>query len=65
MAEDPMRVAYKQLTGEELAAVNAVKSAGNAIFEVIKLRVPDGRAQSLAITNLEQAVMWAVKGITG
>ncbi len=35
------------------------KQLGHAIVDY----VPAGRAQALAITKLEEAVMWAVKGI--
>jgi hypothetical protein len=34
-----------------------------ALFASIDVRVPPGRYRSLAVTALEQAAMWAVKGI--
>lgn len=33
-----------------------------AIVDVIKMLVPFGRAQSLALTKADEALMWALKG---
>lgn len=38
---------------------NALKLAGKGIFE----SVPRGRERALAITNLQQAMFWALKGL--
>lgn len=62
---DIMRQQTRDLTGPEIEAVHAVKGAGNAYVEVLKQFIHPGRELSLAITNAEQSVMWAVKGITG
>lgn len=63
--EDVMRVKNRQLTPEEVLAVKAVKEAGNKFVAELKDYVHVSRELSVAITNAEQSVMWAVKGITG
>lgn len=44
-------------------AVDRVKTAGNDLHAFLE-SLPQGREISLAKTKLEEAVMWAVKGIT-
>lgn len=63
--EDVMRVKARKLTDEEILAVKGVKEAGNAFVAELKSYVHVSRELSVAITNAEQSVMWAVKGITG
>ena len=41
-----------------------IKDAGEALLRTIQYHCPKGREQSLAITKAEEAVMWAVKGLT-
>lgn len=53
----------RQLTEAEIANMNAVKSAGREFFELVS-GMPSSREISLAKTKIEEAVMWAVKGIT-
>lgn len=62
---DVMRLEPRKLTAEDIAALNAVKTAGNDFVALLKRYTHPGRELSLAITNAEQSVMWAVKGITG
>jgi hypothetical protein len=40
-----------------------IRKAGHDLARLIDGHVPDSREKSLAITNLEQAVMWANAGI--
>jgi hypothetical protein len=49
---------------EQLDALHEVRSAFKVVHAAILANVPNGREQSLALTNLEQAAMWASKGIT-
>jgi len=42
---------------------NAVKRAFRDLHTLIEAMCPGGRARSVALTNLEQASMWAVKSI--
>jgi hypothetical protein len=44
-------------------ALEAMAAATIALGDAIIDRVPVGREQSLALTNLEQTVMWARAGI--
>lgn len=43
--------------------IEAVREAAKGLGRAIILLTPQSREQSLALTNLEQAAMWAVKGI--
>lgn len=60
-----MRHKYRVLTEPEKLAMAAVKDAGTALLEAFDKYCQPGRETALARTNAEQAVMWAVKGITG
>ena len=41
--------------------VAEVKARTEALLEYIRSEVPDNRCRSIALTNYEQAAMWAVK----
>jgi len=58
-----MRHAYRVLTDEEKQQMKAIKDKGLEFVELCQA-VGGSREMSLAITNAEQAVMWAVKHIT-
>jgi len=58
-----MRHAYRVLTDEEKANMQAIKDAGLAFHDLIA-GVGNSRELSLAKTKVEEAVMWAVKHIT-
>lgn len=60
-----VRHQYRVLSEPEKAAITAVKDAGLAFIEALDKYCHPGRETALAKTNAEQAVMWAVKGITG
>lgn len=55
---------YRQLTDNEIERTASIKDAGNALLEVLDVQSP-GREISLAKTKVEEAVMWACKGVTG
>lgn len=61
---DAVRSTHRQLTPEEQSAVQGVKLSGLAFLDVLDSLSP-GRETALAKTKIEEAVMWAVKGITG
>lgn len=65
---DTFRKKCKQLDGETKADIFLIKSIAENIekeFDVIGLReTTDKRCLALARTNLEQAIMWAIKSIT-
>lgn len=64
-AEDVMRSGkpLRALDASEIANMNAVKSAGRDFFDLVS-SMGSSREISLAKTKVEEAVMWAVKGIT-
>lgn len=58
-----MRHEYRILTDEEKEQMKAIKDAGLALHDLFD-SIGASRELSLAKTNLEQAVMWAVKHLT-
>ena len=57
------RKAYRELSDAEQMDIVALKMLAEDMEHIINLR--QSRESSLAMTRLEEAVMWAVKGITG
>jgi hypothetical protein len=45
------------------ARVEGIKSATEQVFYYLRSHFPDNRERALAITNYEQACMWAVKSL--
>lgn len=64
MPNDIFRQQYRPLTGDEQEYIRQVKARAEALRMAIA-SVPPSREQSLAITNLQQAVFWATAGVTG
>ena len=44
-----------------LSQVDVVKQKTEELMTYIRDNIPDNRARSIALTNYEQAAMWAVK----
>lgn len=63
-ANNVMRHEYRVLTDDEKLGMAAIKDVGVTFLNVILDHVPAGREASLAKTKIEEAVMWAVKGLT-
>lgn len=59
-----VRHQYRVLSDEEKEAMVWIKDQALTMMEFIDARVPKGREASLAKTKIEEAVMWAVKGLT-
>lgn len=59
-----MRHEYRVLSDVEKEQMKAIKNEGLELFEYID-SIGDSRELSLAKTKVEEAVMWAVKHITG
>ncbi len=57
------RPKYRALTDEEKALHDQLKNKA-AELEQLYLKVKPGRYNSLAMTSLEQSVMWIVKELT-
>ncbi|HET8534952.1 MAG TPA: hypothetical protein VFL74_05320 [Sphingomicrobium sp.] len=64
-SDNAMRHNYRVLSDEEKAGMVAIKDAGAAFLETLDKHSKPSRCDSLARTKLEEAVMWAVKGLTG
>jgi hypothetical protein len=58
-----MRHAYRVLSDEEKAQMQAIKDKGLELHNLLE-SVGQSRELSLAKTKTEEAVMWAVKHIT-
>lgn len=59
-----MRHQYRVLTDAEKVGMTHIKDMGLGLIRAIEANVPAGREASLAKTRVEEAVMWAVKGLT-
>ena len=57
------RPRYRALTDDEKALHDALKSKAAELEELYE-RVKPGRYRSLAMTSLEESVMWVVKELT-
>jgi hypothetical protein len=57
------RPRYRALEDHELALHDAIKDKA-AELEALFDQVKSGRYKALAVTSLEQSVMWIVKGLT-
>ena len=67
---DTFRKEYTPLTGEQQAQMAAIKDKAAELMDLFQAAVPaeerseKSRCMNVARTNLEQAIMWAVKGVT-
>lgn len=66
---DVFRKEYKQLTDDQKIEIELIKNKADELLHEFNMCTnmqlnPDPRMIALAKTNLEQAVMWAVKAIT-
>lgn len=57
------RPVYRQLSPEEISLHNDIKAKAVEMEELYK-KISSGRYNSLAITSLEESVMWIVKELT-
>lgn len=64
VSSDRFRAQFRLLDDHEKAAVDDIKSKAEILARSIEDGTPESRERSLAMTKLEEAVMWAVKGIT-
>jgi hypothetical protein len=60
---DVFRIAQRELSVLERENVSRIKHKAKQLMTVLDYCVHESREQSLAITKLEECVMWAVKGI--
>lgn len=59
MSEEPSTLPEFNPSGSEI--VNEIKARTEALMAYLRDNCPDNRCRSIAITNYEQAAMWAVK----
>jgi hypothetical protein len=59
-----VRHQYRVLSDEEKTAMVIIKDKGLEFLRIVDDWAPPGREASLAKTKIEEAVMWAVKGLT-
>lgn len=62
-ANNAVRHTYRVLTDDEKAQMVALKDIGAAFIAKCR-EIGASRELALAVTNAEQAVMWAVKHVT-
>ena len=55
--------AYHKPSNDGLAKIASLRESFSDLMEHIKAVCPDSREKSVAITNLEQAGMWAIKAV--
>lgn len=61
--DNRFRRTYRQLSEKEISAMNNIKDKAEELA-VLFDNEPNSRYRSLAMTKLEESVMWMVKGIT-
>ncbi len=64
MTKDVMRRVPQNLTSEQKEQMDTVKAMGEEFYGYVD-RLGWNRELSVAKTKIEEAVMWATKGITG
>lgn len=60
---DAVRAAYRELHDDEKKQIANIKELGQAFIDLCN-ECGKSRELSLAITNMEMAVMWAVKHVS-
>lgn len=63
-ANNAVRHQYRVLSEGEKLSMTHIKDMGLGLIRAIEAGVPAGRERSIAITNIEQGVMWAIRGLT-
>lgn len=64
VVNNDVRHQYRVLSEAEKTGMTHIKDMGLGLIRAIEANVPEGREASLAKTRVEEAVMWAVKGLT-
>lgn len=58
------RAKYTEVTKEQQDKIDLIRSSFSNMYDVIDHNCKSSRETSLALTKLEEAQMWAIKGIT-
>lgn len=57
------RIKYHKPNDEAITYISAMRSYALTWAKAVRLMVPEGREQALALTKIEEALMWANAGI--
>lgn len=58
------RAKFLETTFEQQSRINVIRSAFSNIYDLIDSKCKQSRETALALTKLEEAQFWAIKGIT-
>lgn len=58
------RAKYTEVTEEQQKRIDETRNIFSKIYGFIELNCKNSRETSLAITKLEEAQFWAIKGVT-
>ena len=58
------RAKFTEVTKEQQDKIDLIRSSFSNMYDVIDINCKNSRETSLAITKLEEAQFWAIKGIT-
>lgn len=58
------RAKYTEVTEEQQKRIDETRNIFSKIYDFIELNCKNSRETSLAITKLEEAQFWAIKGVT-
>lgn len=58
------RAKFLEVTEEQQNRIETVRSSFSKMYDVIDINCKSNREISLALTKLEEAQFWAIKGIT-
>ena len=58
------RAKFLETTEEQKDRIELIRSTFSKVYDVLDINCKNSRETSLAITKLEEAQFWAIKGIT-
>lgn len=58
------RAKFTEATKEQQDKIDLIRSSFSNMYDVIDINCKNSRETSLAITKLEEAQMWTIKGIS-
>lgn len=58
------RAKFLETTKEQQERIELIRSTFSKVYDVIDINCKNSRETSLAITKLEEAQFWVIKGIT-
>lgn len=58
------RAKFTEVSQEQQDRIDLIRSTFSKVYDVLDINCKNSRETSLAITKLEEAQFWAIKGIT-